>query len=45
MICSESCNVQSDGTLFRPGHPKNEALTLCVASYTESALVLNVLKR
>lgn len=32
MICSESCNLQPDGTLFRGRHQENEDMALCVGS-------------
>lgn len=43
MICSESCMIGLDGTLFDPGHPKNEAETLCVGSAVRAIPFLNVL--
>lgn len=43
MICSESCNLQSDGTLFRSRHPKNASETLCVGSAVRAIPFLNVL--
>lgn len=41
MICSESCMIGLDGTLFRPGHPKNAHETLCVGTPTNYFPILN----
>ena len=44
MICSESCNSEPDGTLFRGRHQENEAETLRVGMDINRIPIPNVLE-